>query len=167
VKASFPLRTVPTVKQTQTILAQIERELRERGAHVDRPTHGRLSFRMPLPWRAPKLRLLLAVTSGYATISASGGGPWRVSYDLNFSALRAITTVLSLALVTVGWQWNRLTLLNALFLLWALVFGSLYVAGTVRFRSLLKIAAGEVVERRRAVRVAQAPDEDRDQPPVA
>lgn len=151
-KRSIGLRREPTIRQTRAILAEVERELGERGASVVQERNGALRFRMPRPWRAPRPSPLLAVTSGVVLITASGGGPWRISYDLDFHWLRVLTIAASGILIIFGWSWPRLALLNALALLWAVIFGVLYVAGLVAFQRVLSAAAHEVIERRRTPR---------------
>ena len=74
---TLPLRQEPSVRQIEALLATIERDLSQVGAKVKREGKGGLSFRMPFPWRAPHLGLMLAITSGRAVVSAGQGGPWR------------------------------------------------------------------------------------------
>ena len=153
-RRSIRLRKEPSIRQTRAILAQVDRELTARGAVVERDTGGALRFRMPHPWRAPRPSLLAAVNAGRVLITAAGGGPWRLSYELDFRWLTALTMLASVVLVVAGWGWPRLALLNALAVLWLLVFGVLYAAGIAAFHRLLTAAAREIVERRHGARLA-------------
>ena len=153
---SVRLRTEPSVRQTEAILARIERDLTEHGAAVKRGTFGMLSFRVPPPWRALRSGLFLPITSGWVKVSAGAGELWRIRYELSFVTLRAITVVLSAALVAAGWTWPRLTLLSRLIGLWAVVYGAPWAAAAVHFRRLVEAGAREVVERRKAPRVGPA-----------
>jgi hypothetical protein len=110
---------------------------------------------MPKPWTAPRLGILLAVTSGKAEVSAGSGGPWRVRYGLSFSVLRGIVILLSLGLVIVGLSWpDRTNLINALLVLWVVAYGVPYIAATIRFRRIVQSCALDIVERRRAPRAS-------------
>jgi hypothetical protein len=110
---------------------------------------------MPRPWKAPRLGVLLAVTSGQAEVSAGSGGPWRVRYGLSFSVLRGIVVVLSLGLIAFGLSWpDRTNLINALLILWVVVFGVPYIAATIRFRRIVQTCAIDIVERRHAPRTS-------------
>lgn len=151
---SISLRKEPSVRQIDAILRHLDEELTKRGAMVTRTGMvGKLRFRMPRPWKAPRLGILLAVTSGQAEVSAGSGGPWRVRYRLSFSVLRAIVILLSLGLVAYGLSWpDRSNLINALLVLWVVAFGVPYVAASARFRRIIESCAVEVVERRRAAR---------------
>lgn len=170
---SVPLRREPSVRQIETILRRIEEELVLRGARVDRAgTTGGLRFRMPWPWKAPRLGVLLFISSGRATVSAGSGGPWKVRYGLDFSVLLGIAITLSLALIVIGLSWpDRTQLLNALLIVWAVIYGVPYVLATTRFRRIIQKSTHDVIERRRAPRdsgsqpaVAQPPSSS--EPPV-
>jgi len=153
---SISLRREPTVRQIDAILRHLEEELTKRGAAVTRTgLAGALRFRMPRPWKAPRLGVLLAVTSGLAEVSAGSGGPWRVRYRLSFAALRGIVIALSLGLVAYGLSWpDRTNLINALLGLWVVAYGVPYVVATIRFRRIIQSCALDVVERRRGPRVS-------------
>ncbi len=152
---SLALRREPSVRQVETILRRIEEELTARGATIERPaaTSG-LHFRMPRPWKAPRLGVLLFITSGRAVVSAGSGGPWKVRYHLDFSVLLGLVIVLSLGLVAIGLSWpDRTSLLIALLILWLIVYGIPYVIATTRFRRIIQKSTHDVIERRRTPRV--------------
>jgi hypothetical protein len=150
---SVDLRKEPSVRQVRAILQNIERELTALGAFVDQRSEiGGLRFRMPWPWKAPRLGILLAVTSGRAVVSAGSGGPWRVRYGLSFSVLRWIMVLISVGLVAIGLGWPRSSLINALLAVWVIGYGIPYVAASTRFRRIVQVSAADVVERRRAAR---------------
>jgi hypothetical protein len=153
---SISLRKEPSVRQIDAILRHLEEELTKRGATVSRTgIAGALRFRMPRPWKAPRLGILLAVTSGKAEVSAGSGGPWRVRYGLSFSVLRGIVILLSLALIAFGLSWpDRTNLINALVILWIVAYGVPYVAATLRFRRIVQSCAIDIVERRRTARTS-------------
>ena len=136
---------------------RLRSELEERGAAVELTAFDALRFRMPRPWRAPRPGWLLAVTSGRADISGAGGGPWRVRYALDFAMLRIACLALSVVLAYIGRGWPRLSLLNALLILWLSGYLFLSLAATARFSRLLRTAARDMIERRRRPR----PDSDR------
>jgi hypothetical protein len=170
---SLPLRREPSVRQIETILRRIEEELASRGARIDRAgTSGGLRFRMPWPWKAPRLGVLLFISSGRAIVSAGAGGPWKVRYALDFSVLLGFAITLSLALIAVGLSWpDRTQLLNALLIVWVIIYGIPYVLATVRFRRIIQKSTQDVIERRRVPRdsgsqptVAETPQSR--QPPV-
>jgi hypothetical protein len=148
VRRSLVLRANPTVRQTQAILARLERALAERGATVHRDIPGAVSFRMPPPWQLARVGWLAWITRGTATLSAWGGGPWRVSYLLHFGALQALTGLMTLAIVVIGWNWPRLALLSTVLALWIAGYGSLHLFAAHRFRVMLRELMADVVERR-------------------
>ena len=150
------LRANPTVRQTQAILVQLERALRQRGAATDRAQAGELVFRMPPPWRLARVGWLGLITRGTATLSAWGGGPWRVSYRLYFGALQALTGLITLSMVILGWGWARLALLSAVLALWLLGYGSLHLLAAHRFRDLVSDVVTDVLDRRATPRPEQA-----------
>ncbi len=150
---SLALRTEPTVRQTQAIMARVEHSLVERGATVERIGAGGLRFKMPLPWRAPHLGRMLPITSGRVMVSAGAGGPWRVQYELNFSGLLALAIVLTAGLVVTGAEWPRLILIDAIVAAWALAYGVPYFAASTKFGAIVSAAAREIVERRHGGRV--------------
>lgn len=159
---SLDLRKEPSVRQSETILRRIDEELTARGARVHRAGPiGGLRFRMPQPWDAPRLGILLAITSGRAVVSAGSGGPWRVRYELNFSVLRWTTiglTAILVILVLSGYlPWDRLTLLNAILVLWVVVYGIPYLAASIRFERIIRRSAAEILERRHQRRTEPSP----------
>lgn len=151
---SLPLRREPSVRQIETILRRIEEELLTRGAKVDRAgTSGGLRFRMPWPWKAPRLGVLLFISSGRAIVSAGSGGPWKVRYALDFSVLLGFALTLSVALIAVGLSWpDRTQLLNALLVIWVIVYGIPYLFATLRFRRIIQKSTHDVIERRKVPR---------------
>jgi hypothetical protein len=155
VRRSLVLRANPTVRQIQTILSQIDRALRERGATTDRAPAGELIFRMPPPWKLARIRWLALITRGTATLSAWGGGPWRVSYRLHFGALQLLTGLITVSMVVVGWNWPRLALLSAALALWIVGYGSLHLLAAQQFRDLLGDVMADVLERRTKPRPGQ------------
>ena len=166
---SLPLRREPSVRQIETILRRIEEELQTRGATIERagPTGG-LGFRMPRPWKAPHLGALLFITSGRAMVSAGSGGPWKVRYRLDFSVLLGITIVMSLGLIAVGLSWpDRTRLLNALLVLWTVIYGIPYVIATMQFRRIILKSTHDVIERRRGPRGPGSQGSQGSQAPVA
>jgi hypothetical protein len=154
---SIRLVTEPNVRQTQTILARIERELGGRGARVARTGAGAVRFNMPWPWRLRRLDALSAISAGVVAVSAGAGEPRRVRYQLRYTLLLILAAVASLVLVGVGWGWSRVALLNSLLALWALLFGAPYLVADARFRRLLEGAARDVVERRTTTRETPVP----------
>ena len=142
------LRSNPSMRQTQEILARLDRALRERGAATDRAPAGELTFRMPPPWRLAPVGWLAVITRGTATLSAWGGGPWRVSYRVHFGALQSVTALITLALVVLGWGWPRVALLSAVLALWIIGYGALHLLAARRFRTLLTKVMADVLEPR-------------------
>lgn len=147
-RRSFLLRGGTTVHQTQAVLARLEGALSAVGAAVQRPLPGEVIFEMPPPWRLAPIGWLALISRGTATLSAWGGGPWRVSYRLKFAALRAVTAMVTLVLVVLGWGWPRLTLLSIVLALWIIGYGALYFLASNRFRRMLSEIASDVAERR-------------------
>ena len=158
---SVGLRTEPTVRQADAILTRLEEALVARGASVARQGLG-LRFRMPPPWRSRAFSgLIAAVTSGRVKVSAGAGERWRVRYDLDFTVLRVLAGLLTVAALVVGFfSWPRLTLVNALIGIWVLLYiGPRYFASR-RFDRLVRVSAREVLERRTTPRsVPQQPEQ--------
>lgn len=150
-RRSLVLRANPTVRQTQAILGRLERVLTERGALTHREVSGEVEFRMPPPWRFARGWLAL-ISRGTATLSAWGGGPWRVSYRLYFGALQALTALVTLIIVVVGRSWSRLVLLAIVLVLWGAGYGVLHLLGSHAFRDLLRSVMGDFVEQRARAR---------------
>lgn len=150
---SIDLRKEPSVRQVEAILRNLDQQLTARGATVDRAgAVGGLRFRMPRPWKAPRLGVLLFITSGRVVVTAGSGGPWRVRYGLDFSVLQGMAIVLSLGLIAVGLAWPRTSLINSLIVLWLAVYGIPYVVVSAYFRRVIHTSASDVVERRKAPR---------------
>lgn len=147
-RRSLVLRANPTVRQTQAILARLEQAMRDRGATTAREPAGELTFRMPPPWKFARVGWLGLITRGTATLSAWGGGPWRVSYRLYFGALQALTALITLGLVVLGWQWPRPTLLTAVLAVWIVGYAGLHLLAARHFRGLLSDLMVDVLERR-------------------
>ena len=98
---SIPLRTEPTVRQADAILSRLEGVLAARGVTPKR--RGlELRFKVPAPWRALRLGTLMVATSGVVKVSAGAGEPWKVRYSLDYTMLRALAVVLTIAAVVVG-----------------------------------------------------------------
>jgi hypothetical protein len=148
VRRSLVLRANPTVRQTQTILSQLDRVLRERGATTDRAPAGEVIFRMPPPWKLARIGWLALITRGTATLSAWGGGPWRVTYRLYFRALQLLTGLITIGMVVFGWRWPRLALLSAVLAVWIVGYGLLHLLAARQFRTLLSGVMTDVLERR-------------------
>jgi hypothetical protein len=148
VRRSLVLRANPSVRHTQAILARLQRALEQQGASTERVPTGELNFRMPAPWRLAPKGWLALITRGTATLSAWGGGPWRVSYKLYFGALQAVAGLITLAFVVVGWGLPRLSLLAAVLTLWVAGYAPLHFLAAHRFRTLLQEVMADVLERR-------------------
>ena len=153
---AIPLRTEPTVRQADAILSRLEGVLAARGV-APRRRGLELRFRTPLPWQAPGLGTLIAVTSGVVKVSAGAGEPWKVRYSLDYTLLRAFAVVLSIAAVVYGLSaWPRLTLLNVVIGIWVLGYLGPKWMATRRFDGLVRESATEVLERRRTPREVPA-----------
>jgi hypothetical protein len=163
-RRSLILRTNPSVRETQRVLARIERALQERGAVVRRPTAGELDFRLPPPWKLARGWLAL-ISGGSATVSAWGGGPWRVSYFLRFGALRALTALLTLVLAVIGWGWPRFALISSLLALWIVGAGTLHILAAHDFRRFLRGTIPDMIERRSHPRITPKPSQTITQQP--
>ena len=147
-RRSFVLRANPSVRQTQALLARLERAVNERGATTERGPAGELTFRMPAPWRLAPVGWLALITRGTATLSAWGGGPWRVSYRLYFGALQSVVALITLGIVVLGWGRPRLSLFAAVLALWIVGYAPLHFLGAHTFRNLLHSVMADVLERR-------------------
>jgi hypothetical protein len=148
---SIGLRNEPTVREADAILARLEGVLAGRGVKTRR--RGlELRFRVPAPWRAWGLGLLLAVTTGVVKVSAGAGEPWRVRFSLDFTVLRALAVVLSIAVTAVGLNWPRLTLVNIIAGIWVFLYFLPRWAADRRFDALVRASATEVLDRRRTPR---------------
>ncbi|MGQ0712627.1 MAG: hypothetical protein ACT4PJ_02725 [Gemmatimonadaceae bacterium] len=147
-RRSFLLRSGTTVHQTQAVLARLEGAMSALGATTQRTVPAEVLFEMPPPWRFAPIGWLAIISRGTATLSAWGGGPWRVSYRLKFRALRVLTALVTLILVVLGWGWPRLSLLTTVLALWIVGYGGLYVLASSRFRRMLTEIASDVAERR-------------------
>ncbi len=151
-RRTLTFRAEPSVRQTDAILARIAADLARPGASVTRTEHGKLRFRMPAPWRAAHLGLLLAITSGRISVSAGSGGPRRLRYDLSFLGLQVVVVVLSIAIVGVGWRWPRLDLVGVLIAFWIVAYGIPFFTASRRFRRIIYTSARDIVERRHGAR---------------
>lgn len=165
-KWSIPLRTAPSVRQTNAILARLAEELDAAGAGVTRPAPGTLRFRMPVPWRARRPGALLAITAGTVAVRAGRGGPWRVSYELHFLGLQVTIATLSGVLLVLGWSASRLGLIGALLVMWGLLYALPFYLAARRFHRLVRASARHVVERRRTPRPRSAPPSPGHDPPA-
>ena len=132
----------------------------QRGASVTRQGLG-LRFRMPPPWRSRVFSgLIAAVTSGRVKVSAGAGERWRVRYDLDFTVLRVLAALLTVAAIVGGFTWPRLTLVNALAAIWVLLYIAPRLFASRRFDRLVRESAREVLERRTTPRsVEQQPQQ--------
>lgn len=157
---SVTLRTEPTVRQADAILAGLEGALVARGASVTRQGLG-LRFRMPLPWRHTGFSgLMTAVTTGRVKVSAGAGERWRVRYSLDFTILRVLAFLFTATSVIVGWGWPRLFLVNVLVAIWVIVYLAPRLLASRRFDRLVRDSAIEVLERRTSTRnVEQQPQQ--------
>ena len=153
------LRSEPSVRQTEAILSRVERSLTARGVPPVRHGPGRLRFRMPPVWRAPRAGILHAITSGTVLVTAGAGERRQVHFDLGFAGLRISVLLLTGLLAVFGWELPRLTLLNALLVLWLVSYGVPWFLATRRFRGIVEDAARDVIERRATPRdtAAQRP----------
>ena len=147
-RRSLVLRANPTVRQTQALLVRLERALAERGATVYREIPGELGFRMPPPWKLAPVGWLALITRGELTLSAWGGGPWRLSYRLHFGWLQALTGVTTLILGVLGWGWPRLALLGAVLAIWVVGYGVMHLVASHHFRLTLRDLMSDIAERR-------------------
>jgi hypothetical protein len=119
---SLTLSPQPTARETRDIIFRLGHELAARGTHVRHEVIGRFRFRMPMPWRDGRLGPLHAISSGRVTIGAGSGDPWRVRYELKFTALALATLVLCLLLIKLGFYWPRARLVEVLAVTWLVVF---------------------------------------------
>ena len=149
---SIPLRTEPTVRQADAILARIEGVLAARGVSPKR--RGlELRFRVPPPWSAPRIGVLVAVTGGVVKVSAGAGERWKVRYKLDFTVMRGLALALSIGAIVYGLSaWPRLTLVNVLVGIWALFYFAPRWVAARHFDELVRDSATEVLERRRTPR---------------
>lgn len=156
---SLRLRTEPSLRQTVVILARVERELGERGARVSRGARGELRFRMPPPWAAQRASFLLLVPRGHVRVSAGGGGPRRLRFELRYFWFYVAGVLATAALLALGWGWPRVVLVNALIALWGVV-ALLILGARRRFRLLLARCAREIIDRRTTPRDGPAVSSD-------
>ena len=155
-RRSFVLRANPSVRQTQALLARLDRALNERGATTERGPAGELTFRMPAPWRFAPVGWLALVTRGTATLSAWGGGPWRVSYRLYFGGLQSVVALITLGILVLGWGVPRLSLLAAVLGVWIVGYAPLHILAAHAFRNLLHSVMADVLEQRGGSRRTEA-----------
>lgn len=152
---SISLEVTPTAREAQAILSHVEDELRSLGGTVERSQYGAIHFKLPPLWRARHLGILHAVSSGRATIGAAGGSPWRVRYELKFTALQWAATALTVAVVLIGWESGRFITFYGIAAVWLLCYVLPYAAATVRFRNLVRARVQEVV--RQVYRTGEMP----------
>lgn len=153
---SIVLRTEPSVGQTEKVIARLERELVARGVTTTREGPGRLRFRVPLPWKAPKPSALLAISKGAVRVSAGAGERRQVRYELDFARLAGLAVALSVILLAIGLGWPRRSLIASLGIVWALLFGAPWAYAASRFHRLMAHAARDVIERRSGERLAES-----------
>ena len=152
---SIVLRTEPTVRQTEKVIARLERELVARGITTTREGPGHIRFRVPLPWNAPKASALLAISKGAVRLSAGAGERRQVRYELDFARLAGLAVALSVGLLAIGLGWPRRSLIASLGIVWALLFGLPWAYAAARFHRLMAHAARDVIERRSGARLAE------------
>jgi hypothetical protein len=91
--------------------------------------------------------VLHAVSSGRTTIGAAGGAPWRVRYELKFTALQWTATALTAVVAIVGWQSGRFNTFYGIAAVWLLFYVLPYVAATLRFRNLVRARVQDVIRK--------------------
>jgi hypothetical protein len=128
----------PTARETREIIFRLGHELAARGTHVRHDVIGGFRFRMPMPWRDGRLDALHAISSGRVTIGAGSGDPWRVRYELKFTALALATLVLCLLLINLGFHWPRARLVEVLAVAWLVVFGIPCARAQRAFREMVR-----------------------------
>ena len=143
------LSAEPSVRQIKAIIARLEQDLGARGLDVARHGVGGLRFKVPPPWRARGAGLLAAATSGRVRVTAGRGERRQVRCDLKFTTLQAVLTLASFALVIVGWQRARVSLIATVALIWLLFYLPAYLVATAQLRRIVSTGARDVIERRR------------------
>ena len=150
------LRTEPTPRESINILSRVESELAARGADVQPRGVGTLLIRIPRFWRlttkSVRLGPLLFASKGKVTVSAGGGRPRRVRYELDFLALQIVGLLAAIGILSIGLSWDRLTLAGALVAVW--VFMNLvprFLAGRSMHRVVYK-SVEPIVDRRQGPR---------------
>lgn len=146
------LQTEPSVRQINAILTRLERDLSERGLDVSRHGVGGIRFTVPPPWRTRRAGLLGAATSGRVRVTAGRGERRQVRYDLKFTTLQALLMLASFALIIVGWQRARVSLVAMVALIWLFFYLPAYLIATAQLRRVVSRGAREVLERRRESR---------------
>jgi hypothetical protein len=71
-----------------------------------------------------------------------------VRYDLKFTTLQALLTVASFALVIIGWQRARVSLVTTVAAMWLFFYLPAYLVASAQLRRIVATGAREVVERR-------------------
>jgi hypothetical protein len=140
------------VRQINGILARLEQDLVEYGLDVSRHGVGGLRFEVPPPWRTRRAGLLSAATSGRVRVTAGRGERRQVRYELKFTTLQAVLTLVSFVLVIVGWQRARVSLVATVALIWLLFYLPAYLVATAQLRRIVSLGARDVIERRRESR---------------
>lgn len=156
------LRTEPTARQSIEILNRIESELTARGALVKPRGVGTLLIKIPPFWRltprARHLGSLLVISSGRVTVNSGGGGPRRVSYELDFMALQIAGLLAGIGILTIGLSWRRLALAGALITTWVLLnLAPRYFANRAMHRMVYR-SVEPIVDRRQVPRDPAGPD---------
>ena len=151
------LREEPSVRQINAILTRMERDLAERGLDVSRHGVGGIHFRVPPPWRTRRAGLLSAATAGRVRVTAGRGERRQVRYELKFTMLQAALMLVSFILVLLGWQRARIELVGSVALIWLFGYLPAYAVANAQLRRIVATGAREVMERRRAPRVTDAP----------
>lgn len=135
---SLPLDPQPTARQTREILFHVGHELSAIGARVDHSVIGGFAFWMPPPWRLAAGGVSSAISSGRVTIGANAGEPWRVRYELRFTALLGLVLTLSALLILIGLdRWPHGRLINAQIALWSVAYVLPYFGADYTFRRWL------------------------------
>ena len=146
------LRQEPSVRQINRILTRVESDLAARGLEVSRHGVGGLRFKVPPPWRTRRAGLLGAATSGRVRVTAGRGERRHVRYELKFTLLQAALMLASFALVIVGWQRARVSLIGSVALIWLLIYLPVYMIANRQLRRIVATGAREVIDRRRTPR---------------
>ena len=144
------------MRQINRILARVESDLAARGLEVSRHGVGGVRFKVPPPWRTHGAGLLVAATSGMVRVTAGRGERRHVRYELKFTMLQAVLMVASFALVLVGWQRARVSLVGSVALIWLLIYLPAYTIATRQLQRIVAAGARDVIDRRRSPRDAAA-----------
>jgi hypothetical protein len=138
---SLPLDPQPTARQTREILFHVGHELAALGARVDHTLIGGFRFWMPPIWRLANgsPRFFVPISAGRVTIGANAGDPWQVRYELKFTGLLLLVTLLSISLIVIGIPGlKRVELLDSEVALWMIAYALPYVVADLHFRRWLR-----------------------------